>query len=147
MAKRRKVGAQETQSSAQTAKSRYPSLFSDKFITLSQYLAELMCDRRAKTLKKNLPNQFWKNLPEWKNYYMFQLKLARQLCNKYSEHSIYQAVNELGYIYSLRIQKLISVIEKYESIPKSKEEVILEDNSGSKGRFHRPESRLSKLDE
>lgn len=146
--KDKKVEVRETQSSSQTDKSRYPSLFTDKFITLPQYLAELMCDRRAKTLKRDLPKQFWNNIPEWKNYFMFQLREARQLCNKYSEHSIYQAVNELKYAYSLRTKKLVILIQKYESVrPPDIEDIKLDKHENSKGRFDRPKSKWNNLDE
>ncbi len=107
-----------------------------------------MCERRAKTLKRDLPKQFWIKLPEWKSYFFYQLSLARRLTAQYPEKSIYRAIHELKYIYSLKIKKLRDLIETYERQPKIDLECeIPEILPNSTGRFERPKSKLEELDE
>lgn len=127
----------------------YPSKYSDDYITLAQFLAETMCERRAASLKMELPRFFWKSAQLWKQYYFYQLTIAHSLVKAYDAGLIIRAVNELKYIYSLKIKKLTELIEQYEKEPaKLVEEVIQPLETGNpSGVFHRKKGMLGKLDE
>lgn len=91
--------------------------------------------------------QFWIKLPEWKAYYFYQLKLARLLAAKHDSGIIFKAINELKYIYSLKIQKLSALIKQYEGQSEiTQEEVDLHLFPSSTGKFYRPVGKLGKLD-
>ena len=47
-------------------------------MTAAQYLAEIMCDRRAREMKKTLPPQFWKVKP-WDATFRQQAAAANRL--------------------------------------------------------------------
>lgn len=126
---------------------RYPSRYSDKFIAFPQYLAEMMCERRAANLKMDLPQTFWVSSPLWKNYFFYQLKLANGLVAKYTSVCILNALNELKYIYSLKTPALLRLIEE-----KSKQKVTVVDvdivpiEQSCSGVFNRRKGSLGKLD-
>jgi len=110
-----------------------------------------MCERRAQNLNRELPKQFWKIAGEWKQYFLYQLRIARQLSAKYSESAILKSLTELKYIYSLRVQKLKPMIEKFERELKLQqqhriEEDILPTSTTSMGNFNRPKGKLGELD-
>jgi len=78
----------------QTDKSRYPSRYApDKYVTAAQYITELVCERRAKMDKDELPTHFW-NLPEWRQFFLAQIKVAHQLLEKYHAQAIIQALRD-----------------------------------------------------
>lgn len=57
----------------------YPSPRGDsRWVTATQYLAELMCIRRAKADKKELPHLFFKTKP-WDAIYRFQVASANRI--------------------------------------------------------------------
>ena len=61
---------------------RYPSRYGEKrMVTVAQYLAELMCERRAKQEKRNLPPQFWQN-EIWKKIFLQQVVSANNLLKR-----------------------------------------------------------------
>ena len=96
-------------------KSRYPSRYSpDGFVTSAQYITELICEKKARIDKKELPFQFWE-LPEWRKYYQYQVVVANSLLQKYSEKAIIAALkdNRTWKTYSLRGKWLIKVIEEH----------------------------------
>lgn len=147
MAKR--TPKKKSTSSSQTNKARYPSKYSDNYVTLPQYLAELMCERRAANLKIELPRFFWNTLQLWKQYYFYQLGIANRLVKQYDPGLILRAINELKYIYSLNIKKLIVLIKEYEKEPaKLVEEVVQPiETTHPSGVFIRKKGALGKLDE
>lgn len=133
----------------QGAKTRYPSKYSDKYITLSQFLAEIMCERRASHLKTELPRFFWDTLPEWKQYYFYQLKLANRLVKLHQAGFILRAVNELKYTFSLKLKAIKELIIKYESEPELLREVIEQpiETVNQSGVFIRKKGALGRLDD
>lgn len=135
-------------SNRQTEKSNYPSLYSPgKFVTFAQYLAEMMCGRKAKADSVDLPHQFWETSKEWKNYFTMQVLLANKLAKKYPEQVILAALKELPYAFSLRLQALekkMAEVNNRASIPEKKDIKVAE--QPSQGRFNR-KSKLSNLDE
>lgn len=135
-------------SNRQTEKSSYPSIYSpDKFVTFAQYLAEMMCGRKAKADNIDLPHQFWETSKEWKQYFTMQVLLANKLVRKYTEQVILTAVKEIPYAFSLRLQalekKMIEVNNRASAIEKKDIKVA---EQPSQGRFNR-KSKLSNLDE
>lgn len=128
---------------------KYPSKYSDNYVTLAQFLAEMMCERRASSLKVDLPRFFWTVCPEWKSYYFYQLKLANNLLVKHNPGHIIRAVNELKYIYSLNIQALLKLLIQYKSEPEIFKEVVEQpvESSNPSGVFIRRKGLLGKLDD
>lgn len=100
----------------QTKKSRYKSRYSPQgWVHAGQYITELICEKKAKVDKKELPLRFWK-LDEWNKFYRYQIMLANRLVKKYNEHAIVSALldNRTWKTYSLRSPFLIRIIEEYE---------------------------------
>ena len=94
---------------------KYPSKFSPgKKITPAQYITEIVCERRASFLGTNLPTFFWR-LEGWKDYYLFQIRIANELLKTYSEKAIIDSLNEqkCKKVFSLRNKMLISMIKSY----------------------------------
>ena len=97
----------------QTETSRYPSKYSPgQFVTAAQYITELICEKKASSQKKDLPNKFW-NLPEWNKFYRQQILAANSLLRLYKAKAIVAALKskESWNIYSLRSPKLDALIE------------------------------------
>lgn len=85
-----------------------------KDISVAQWAAEIMCERRAKSLNLELPDKFWK-LPEWKNFYLFQISNINKLIKLYSEEAIISAIKDpdLQWVYSFKTKKINSYIKSY----------------------------------
>ena len=95
---------------------KYPSRYSPgKSVTEAQYIAELMCEKRALSLHRDLPVQFWK-LEEWKGYYMYQIRLAYKLLRKYDCSIILKAIGEIYNVFSLANPLLIKKIKILSSL-------------------------------
>jgi len=105
--------------SKQTDKSRYPSRYSPgKFITEAQYILELVCEKKAKVDKKELPIHFW-DLPEWQAFFKMQLRRVHTLLKKYDMKAILAAINKCWKLYSIlpawfeqKVKEEQSVLEK-----------------------------------
>ena len=68
--------------------SEYTSRYTDRLVSAPQYIAEIMCERIAKSKKMgDLPTKFW-NLPDWKKLFKQQLLLAFSLLKIYSDGAI-----------------------------------------------------------
>lgn len=94
---------------------KYRSRYSpNKLVTAGQYILELICEKRAQYLGRDLPIQFWK-LPEWATYFQSQTRKCHKLLTKYHPDSIILALKDKrAYkIYSLHAPWLISIIEEY----------------------------------
>lgn len=93
-------------------KNRWPSRYSPKkLVSDRQYITELICENRAKSLNKDLPMKFW-NLEEWKQYYIYQIKICDRLLRKYEATAIVNALkSQQGQkIYSLKVGWLENII-------------------------------------
>lgn len=102
----------------QTDKSRYQSRYSpQKYVTAAQYIIELICEKKARIDKVDLPIQFWKQ-PEWQTFFKSQLRKCHSLLKKYHEKAIIRALQDskLYSVYSLHAPWLIPVVEKYQKI-------------------------------
>lgn len=131
--------------SQQTEKSSYPSLYSpDKFVTPAQYIIELVCEKKAKLEKRDLPPQFWK-LKEWQNFFKSQLRRCHKLLKTYDVEAVIRALrNPRAY----KIRSLFApwlediVLEEQRQLDVAKElakdkQPINRNNRVSKPREHR----------
>lgn len=99
----------------------YPSRYGQKrMVTVAQYLAELMCERRAKQEKRNLPPQFWKN-EVWKKIFVQQVISANKLLSRLDPDrtgigaralSAFLRSDEGKGIYSLSPAWILPLVEK-----------------------------------
>ena len=99
-----------------TSKKRYPSRYSPhKEVTPAQYIAELICEKRARFLDKELPLKFWE-LDEWKKFYKYQITLAYTLLQKYTDSIIVAALmdSRTYKTYSLRNPLVTTLCEEYQ---------------------------------
>lgn len=96
------------------ADKKYPSKYSNgKQVSAAQYITEIICENRARMLKKDLHYRFWVS-KEWAVYYRNQIGSANKLLEKYSDISIIKALNssKATKIYSLRAPHLLPIIEE-----------------------------------
>lgn len=101
---------------------KYPSKYSNgKTVSAAQYITEIICEKRAKTLNKDIGFKFWTN-KEWAAFYRNQISSANKLIKQYDEVAIIKALNnpQTSRIYSLRAPHLIAIIETEEQMLKSK---------------------------
>jgi len=85
-----------------TDSTEYRSLNTGQIITPANYIAEIMCQRKAEIENSgNLPKQYW-NTTKYKNYYRSQLTKASTLLHTYSALAIVRAVKKSYKVYSLR---------------------------------------------
>lgn len=107
-------------SQEQTQKSRYESKYGGGHISLTQYLAELMCERLAAKDNKALVFKFWDS-PEWKKHFQFQIVMAGRLLKKYHAEAILEVLKNNKYAYSINAKWLIAKYKeadkKYEGKP------------------------------
>lgn len=92
----------------------YPSKYSNgKTVSAAQYIAELICERKAKKQKKDLHYRFWLS-EEWEKEYKGQIAAAHKLLKKYDAAAIIEALNSIQgiKIYSLRAPHLDDIILK-----------------------------------
>lgn len=92
---------------------QYISKYSNgKSVSAAQYITEIICEKRAKTLKVDLHYRFWTN-KEWESYYRNQIASANKLLKTYNCKAIIRALNnpQSSKIYSLRAPHLIPIIE------------------------------------
>lgn len=97
---------------------KYPSKYSNgKLVSAAQYITEIICEKKAKTEKKDLHYRFW-TTKEWELYYRNQISSAYSLLKKYNEVAIIKGLNNFKSekIYSLRAPHLLPIIEEEQRI-------------------------------
>lgn len=92
-----------------------------KYITVNQYILEIVCEAYAKKQGKDLPLQFWK-LDEWKKEYLSQTRAVSRLLKKYSAKAILQAIRGRN-IWSLRPKWVENIIAQEEKKIQAAEKV------------------------
>lgn len=61
----------------------YPSKYGvSRWVSAAQFLAEIMCERRARQEKRVLPVSFWNKDEFWKSYFVQQVTAANRLMNR-----------------------------------------------------------------
>lgn len=99
----------------QTEKSCYPSKYSPgAFITEAQYILEIVCEKKAEFDKTHLPIKFW-NLPEWRQFYMKNLRQVHKLLKIYNVHVILNTLADLqmGNKYSIFTTFFLELLDKH----------------------------------
>lgn len=104
--------------------SKYHSRYSEGWVSASQYIVELICEKKARLANKDLPVRFWK-LKEWASFFRSQIGTANKLLKKYDEKAIIRALKDKKAfrIYSLRAPHLLPIIES------EQKKVVLEQQS------------------
>lgn len=105
--------------------SKYPSRHKPgTYITVGQWLGELMCERKAMRETKELPMAFWLKIhedkdlnKEWAKYLKTQTQQAYKLLNKFGEKQVVEAIKAKPTLYSLLPKWVVEYITNYE-IPK-----------------------------
>jgi len=97
---------------------KYQSKYSPgKEITPHQFIVELICEKRAKTLDKQLPIYFWK-LQEWRTYFVYQSKICGQLLQEFAPEAVIRALKDKSAYktYSLSAPYFKKIVQKHQSI-------------------------------
>ena len=118
----------EFMSKNRTEKSKYPSRYSPQgWVSASQYITELVCEKKARTESKDLPAKFWE-IKDWKKYFQYQITLANRLLKEFSEESIISALKDdrCWKTYSLRSPFLRGIIQEKEDALKERTSVDYE---------------------
>lgn len=113
-------------SKKRTENSKYRSPSTGDYCTGAQYLAEIICQRRADKEKVGtLPYKFW-NLPKWNKLYVRQVGLANKLVKKHGDDFISFIKSRSGnWIISLGIKGIEDKYAKYKSAqPEKSSETI-----------------------
>lgn len=88
---------------------KYPSRHKPGiFVTVAQWLGELMCERKALSETKELPRAFWLKIHEdkqlnqqWSKYLKTQTQHAYKLLKEFDEKQIVEAIKANSRLYSL----------------------------------------------
>ena len=100
-----------------TDKCKYESKYSpEQFITASQYIIELICEKKAEHDGEHLPLKFW-TTEKWEKYYKSQVRAVSCLIKKYGEVPLLKTLRNNSSIYSFRpkwVEKLI--IKEYNQL-------------------------------
>lgn len=99
----------------QTKKSRYPSIYSpDKYVTASQYITELLFQKKSKFEKKDLPIRFWRN-PEYSKQFVRWQRQANELVKEYGGDAIIAALKDpkSGLKWSLHTEFMLKLIDEH----------------------------------
>lgn len=119
MGKKRVIGKQEPDEV-----SRYKSPNTGEYVMASQYIAEIIVNRKADADGVRLEFKYW-NDPEnkYSKEFKSQVSQAAKLLKKYRSRSIVSALNELKWCFSLRNQTfLMKTAQKEAILLKSEEE-------------------------
>jgi hypothetical protein len=127
---------------------KYPSKYSNgKSVSAAQYITEMICEKRAKTEKRDLHYRFWTN-KEWSAFYRNQIASANKLLKQYSCNAIVRALNnpKMEKIYSLRAPHLIPIIELEEAkILNENNELTLQLNRPDNVKFEKSKEKTSNI--
>jgi len=132
----------------QTEKCPYPSKYApDTYVTPAQYLNELVCEKKAAYDKTTLPIRFW-NLPEWKLYFMKNLRQINKMLEFFDVQVIANALKSPSFfnrysIFSEHFGKILQVEQiRYDNLQAKKTDQQTEINRGT---IHsRPRERMQK---
>lgn len=121
----------------------------DRKITATQYICEIMCGRKAKSMDIELPNRFWeKNQANimWTQYFSRQTRYAVNLIKQYGEATVMAAVTANPCVYSLandQFEDFCNLNAGKYNAPQQKTE-LTKSSSNKNSRFT-PKSKLSSL--
>ena len=123
------------------------SKYTDKKISPAQYLAEIMCERRAQQLEVDLVDNFWQS-ENWKKYFQYQVISANKLLKKFPIEIILKALNDKSCkkVSSINSPYLETVCKKTR-IEVVQPTIVEERKYDSKGEFSNKKNALDRLDE
>lgn len=101
-------------------KNKYPSRHkADAFVTVGEWIGEVMCERKAIREGKELPQSFWlvskkdnPNFKVWYDYLVRQIQTAYKLIKKHGEEKVLFTLKQNRGIYSLMPKWVNEKIEK-----------------------------------
>lgn len=123
----------------------YPSKYSNgKMISAAQYIAEFICERKAKKQKTDLHYRFWLS-KEWEKEYKGQIAAAHKLLKIYDCKSIIDGLNSIQglKIYSLRAPHLSGIIEQ--AIKKKKNQPVPKNKNIERNLFDKGKNEIKKV--
>lgn len=104
---------------------KYPSRHKPgTYITVGQWLGELMCERKALKETKELPRAFWLKMKEnelnkkWSKYLKLQTQQAYKLIKEFGEERVVESVQSHKTLYSLLPKWVKTYITNYKMKPK-----------------------------
>jgi hypothetical protein len=135
-------------------KRKYPSRYSinkdgsHKDVTAAQYIAELICEKRAASMNRELPTKFWE-LEEWAKYYKYQIMLAYKLLKQFSDKAIVKGLFDpkCHNVFSLNNPWLKSIIHKYNELKEPEVKHIDKIDPVAKPIRQQKENIISRLNE
>lgn len=105
--------------------SKYPSRHKPgTYVTVGQWLGELMCERKALRETKELPRAFWLKMKEnelnikWSKYLKLQTQQAYKLIKEFGEDRVVESVTSHKTMYSLLPKWVKKYITDYKMKPK-----------------------------
>jgi len=108
-----------------TEKSKYQSRYSpDAYVTAAQYIIELVCEKKAKFDKTELPIKFW-NLPQWSGFFRRNLRKVHALLKQFDERAIIRALNlpQFNNSYSIFTDRFMGLVEQEQGKLDQKSEI------------------------
>lgn len=109
-----------------TEKSKYKSPSTAVWVTPAQYIAEIMCQRKADRHNDGkLPFKFW-NTSKWKTEFRHQITQANAILKRHNHVDVINGLNSYNgsKIYSLRFPGLNALITKEKRKRETKEKVV-----------------------
>jgi len=94
---------------------KYQSIYSpNKSINATQYICELLCQKKADFDKIRLPMKFWNSMPTWDRYFKKNLRNVAKLLKKYDERAIINVLRseKFGRRYSIFTDFAEQLIQK-----------------------------------
>lgn len=94
---------------------KYQSIYSpNKYINATQYICELLCQKKADFDKIRLPMKFWNSMPTWDRYFKKNLRNVAKLLKKYDERAIINVLRseKFGRRYSIFTDFAEQLIQK-----------------------------------
>jgi hypothetical protein len=133
---------------------KYPSRYSnEKFVSASQYITEMICEKKAKIDKEDLHHRFWTN-KKWSSFFRNQIATANKLISKYGDKAVIRALKnpKTERIYSLRAPHLLPIIEQEAEIVSKENSALTKNLERKENISHRqsgnnPKNILSKLED
>lgn len=107
------------------SKKTYDSKFSGKKVTAAQYVAQMMCERKALLDGVKLDGSFWNDIV-WKRFFLYQNSLACNLLKIYPEGALLQVLSQMKWVWSLNTKKFLAALEVIGRIQEAPEQEIVE---------------------
>lgn len=112
MAKKRVIGKQEPDQV-----SKYKSPNTGEYVMASQYIAEVIINRKADKEGVKLEYKYWNNKEhKYHSDFKGQVSQAAKLLKKYSSKAIIKTMNDLFWCFSLRSKVFLDKLEQNNAI-------------------------------